>query len=200
MFTAKRSLALAVLIAAACAAPAPPPAPQPVPEQPAPAPAEEKPIAKVRVTASLLNVRKDSSLDSAVIGHARRGDRLDLLSFGDEWDRVRLPDGTAGYVSVLHVIRIGSQSRKGCPADAEFSFVKTPTPSFSDNATAHGIVSVDATVSAKGDVIATKVISNTTGDESLGPIVEREIRQAKFIAPIRNCVAKPFIFTYKRSF
>lgn len=157
-------------------------------------------MAKVRVTAATLNVRKDAALGSEVIGHARRGDRLDLLSFGDEWDRVRLSDGTIGYVSVLHVIRIGSQARKGCPADAEFSFVKTPTPSFSDSPTAHGIVTVDATVNAKGDVVATKLIANTTGDESLAAIVEREIRQAKFVAPIRNCVAKPFIFTYKRSF
>ena len=154
----------------------------------------------MRVTASVLNVRKDESLSSAVIGHARRGDRVDLLSFGDEWDRVRLVDGTVGYVSVLYVIREGSQARKGCPADAEFSFVKTPMPSFSDQATAHGEVTVDATVDPRGNVTATKVVSNTTGEAALGAMAEAEIRQAKFIAPIRNCVPKPFIFTYKRTF
>jgi len=195
----KRSFALVLLIAAACAAPAPPP-PQPAPEQPPAAPVEEKAIARVRVTATVLNVRKDASLSSEVIAHAKKGDRLDLLSFGDEWDRIRLADGTIGYVSVLHVIREGSRARKGCPADAEFSFAKTPTPSFSDSPTAHGIVTVDATVNPKGDVIATKVVTNTTGDESLGALAEREIRQAKFVAPIRNCVPKTFIFTYKRSF
>lgn len=194
----KRFVLAACLIAAACAAPPPPP-PQAVPEQPAPA-AEEKAIAKVRVTATTLNVRKDASLTSDVIAQAKKGDRLDLLSFGDEWDRIRLGDGTVGYVSVLHVIREGSKSRKGCPADAEFQFVRTPTPAFSEGNTAHGIVTVEATVNVKGDVTATRVVTNTTGDESLGAMAEREIRQARFIAPIRNCMAKPFIFTYKRSF
>jgi len=175
----------------------PAPAPQPVPEaQPQP----ENAVAKMRVTASVLNVRKDQSLKSDVIGQARKGDRVDLLSYGDEWDRVRLADGTIGYVSVLYVIREGSRSRKGCPADAEFSFAKTPTPSFSDSPMPHGIVTVDANVDARGNVTSTRVVSNTTGDESLGAMAEREIRQAKFIAPIRNCVSKPFIFTYKRSF
>ena len=123
----RRFFVVAALIAAGCAAPTPP-APQPVPEQPVPS--AEKAIAKVRVTATRLNVRKEASLRSEVVGQARQGDRLDLLSFGDEWDRVRLADGTAGYVSVLHVIREGSRAKKGCPADAEFQFARTPTPSF----------------------------------------------------------------------
>ncbi len=194
----RRFFSIVLLIAAACTAPGPPP-PQPAPRE-APPPAEEKAIAKVRVTATTLNVRKDAVLSSEVIAHAKKGDRLDLLSFGDEWDRIRLADGTIGYVSVLHVIRMESRSRRGCPADAEFRFAKTPTPSFSDSSTAHGIVTVDANVDAKGNVTSTHAITNTTGDDSLGLLAEREIRQAKFIAPIRNCVAKPFIFTYKRSF
>ena len=52
----------------------------------------------------------------------------------------------------------------------------------------------------KGNVTSTKVISNTTGDDALPAIAEREIKSAKFSPPIRNCVAKAFIFTYKRSF
>jgi len=55
-------------------------------------------------------------------------------------------------------------------------------------------------VDTRGNVTSAKVVSNTTGDDSLGALAEREIRGAKFTPPIRNCVAKAFIFTYKRSF
>jgi outer membrane biosynthesis protein TonB len=72
-------------------------------------------------------------------------------------------------------------------------------PSFSDSGS-HGVVVVDATVNTSGDVTATKLVSNTTGDEALAFLTEREIKSAKFVAPIRNCVPRAFIFTYTRSF
>jgi hypothetical protein len=46
----------------------------------------------------------------------------------------------------------------------------------------------------------TKVVSNTTGEESLAFLAEREIKGAKFSPPIRNCVPRAFIFTYRRTF
>ena len=189
---------IALVILAACASP-PPPAPvtEPVPQPEAPV--EEKAIGTVRVTATTLNVRREASGSSDVIQQVKKGEKLQLLSISDDWDRVRLASGEIGYVSVLHVIREGTKARKGCPADAEYEFVKTPTPAFSDSG-AHGIVTVDATVDTHGNVTATKIVGNTTGDDALGALTEREIRGATFKPPIRNCVPKVFIFTYKRSF
>jgi TonB family protein len=77
--------------------------------------------------------------------------------------------------------------------------VSTPTPSFSEGG-AHGLVTVEANVDASGRVTATRVVANTTGDEALASTAEREIRGVRFVAPIRNCVARAFIFTYKRAF
>ncbi len=185
-----------VLIFAACAAP-PPPAPAP---QPTEVPGAEKTIGTVKVTATALNVRREAAASSDVIAQVRKGERLALLAAGDEWDRVRLGNGDVGFVSAQHVIREGApRARRGCAPDADYQFVKTPTPSFSDNG-AHGMVTVEANVDTRGTVTGTRVVSNTTGDEALGVLAEREIRVAKFSPPIRNCVAKPFIFTYKRSF
>jgi TonB family protein len=198
-----KRLAAVVLVLAACASPAPPPA-ETVPEpQPVAVPKQEAAIGTVRVTTSVLNVRKDGSLSSAVIAQVKKGDRLALLADDDQWMRVRIADGTTGYVSAPLVKREGvqqSRARKGCPADADYSFAQAPLPSFSDRATAHGIVTVDATVDTKGNVTSTKVISNSTGDETLAFLAEREIQKAKFVAPIRNCAPRPFIFTYTRTF
>jgi SH3 domain-containing protein len=192
----KRFVVVTVILAACAAPPPPAPSPQPTETQ---LPAVKKAIGTVRVTATTLNVRREAAASAEVIGQVRKGERLALLSAGDQWDRVQLANGAIGFVSVDHVLREG-RGRRGCPADADFQFAKTPTPSFSDNGSAHGIVTVDATVDTHGNVTATKIVTNTTGDQSLGVLAEREIRDAKFSPPIRNCVAKAFIFTYKRSF
>ena len=189
----KRIFFVALLLAA-CAAP-PPPAPAPAPQE---APGAERAIGTVRVTATTLNVRREASASSEVVAQVRKGERLALLSAGDQWLRVRLGNGAIGFVSVDLVIREGA--RRGCAADADYQFVKAPTPTFREGGVAHGIVVVDANVDTKGNVTSTKVISNTTGDDALPAIAEREIKSAKFSPPIRNCVAKAFIFTYKRSF
>jgi TonB family protein len=197
----KRLIPIALLLAA-CATPAPPPArPEPEP-QPVAAAKPETVIGTVRVTASVLNVRREGSMAAEVIAQAKKNDRLSLLEDGDQWSRVRLADGTVGYVSAPLVKREGAQARarKGCPADTDYSFAKAPMPSFSDRDSAHGIVTVDATVDVKGNVTSTKIIANSTGDETLAFLAEREIQKAKFVAPIRNCAPRPFIFTYTRTF
>ena len=195
-----KRLIVPLLLLAACAAP-PPPAPAPSPEPAAPAPpSEERVIGTVRVSASTLNVRATANGD--VIAQAKRGEKFALLEDAGDWLRIRRADGTVGWVSSQHVVREGAAARPrraGCPPDSDFSFVKAPKPAFSENS-AHGIVTVEAGVSAKGDVVSTRVVSNTTGDPALGAVVERELREAKFSPPVRNCVAKAFIYTYKRAF
>lgn len=195
----------------ACAAPAPPPvaAPETPPPPPPTAPAAEKVIGTVRVTASALNVRRDASADGEVITQVKKGTTLDVLADDDSWTKVRLASGEVGWVASRFVASgsastgskksSSSKSKSGCPADSDFAFVETPTLAFSDSG-AHGLVIVEATVSAKGNVTATKVISNNTGDESLAFLAQREIKGAKFSPPIRNCVARSFIFTYRRTF
>jgi TonB family protein len=157
-------------------------------------------IGTVRVTAVTLNVRRDASPSSDVVAQVRKGERLALLSDSDDWMRVRLSNGDTGWVSSEYVIREGARPRRpGCPPDSDYRMVRAPTPSFSEGG-AHGLVTVEANVDASGRVTATRVISNATGDEALASTAEREIRDVRFAAPVRNCVAKPFIFTYKRAF
>jgi TonB family protein len=164
-------------------------------------PAPAAPTAVVRVNASTLNVRASASASADIVSHARRGEKLAVLEDAGDWLRVRLGDGTFGWVSAQHVVREGAAARPrhGCPPDSDYSFVKPPKPAFSDSS-AHGIVIVEAGVDAKGDVVSTRIVSNSTGDQSLGALAERELREASFAPPVRNCVAKAFVFTYKRSF
>jgi len=197
-------LAVALLVVFRCAAPAPPPAPAPAPPPAAeaPPPFEERVIGTVKVTASALNVRADASTDAEVLAQVKKGQSLSVLREDESWVKVRLADGSTGWVASRFVSR-GETTKKtkkgGCPPDSDYAFTETPLPAFSDSG-AHGIVVVEANVNTKGAVTATKVVSNSTGDEALAFLTQREIQAAKFSPPIRNCVPRAFIFTYRRTF
>jgi uncharacterized protein YgiM (DUF1202 family) len=157
----------------------------------------------VKVTASALNVRSEAATTADVIAQVKRGDRLTLLEANESWMKVRLATGQTGWASSRFLQREGekvvSRKKGSCQPDSDFAFAQTPTPNLSDSA-AHGLIVIDATVDPKGNVISTKIVQNTTGDQALGFLTDREIKSAKFIAPVRNCAAKTFIFTYRRTF
>ena len=189
-----------------CAAP-PPPAPVAEPAA-APAPVvqpEEKVIGTVRVTASALNVRAEASTEANVLAQVKKGQALDVLREDESWVKVRLAGGETGWVAARFVssgkatTKQAKTRKGGCPPDSDYAFTETPTLAFSDSG-AHGLVVVEATVNAKGTVTATKLVSNATGDEALAFLAEREIKGARFSPPIRGCVARAFIFTYRRTF
>ena len=178
----------------------------PVP-RPAPPPVTEQVIGMVAVKASALNVRTEPSTDAEILQQAKRGEALSVLVDDDGWLKVRLKNGVTGWVSGAHVTRaedVGNsrpttKRKSGCPDDSDFAFTKTPTLAFSE-IRKPGLIVVDAYVNTKGVVTSTKVISNTTGDESLAFLAEREIKSAEFTPPIRNCVPRAFIYSYKRTF
>jgi TonB family protein len=202
------SVVTALLFVCSCAAP-PPPAPVVAPESlepPPAAPAEEIVSGTVRVTASALNVRREPSPDGEVIAQVKKGTALGVLKSDESWMKVRLADGSTGWVAERFVAREGASQKKratakrgSCPADSDFAFLETPTVAFAEGG-AHGLVIVEATVNAKGTVTATKVVSNATGDEALAFLAAREIQSAKFSPPIRDCGPRAFVYTYRKMF
>lgn len=156
------------------------------------------------MTASALNVRRTASTDAEVIVQVKKGTALAVLARDESWTRVRLAGGETGWVASRFLSdgaapKRASSRRSGCAADSDFAFVETPTLAFSDSG-AHGLVVIEANVNTKGTVTATKVMSNSTGDDALAFLAEREIRSATFSPPIRSCVPRAFIFTYRRTF
>ena len=194
--------AVSLLIVCACAAPPPPVAAPETPPPPPPQAAVDKVIGTVRVTASALNVRAEATTEGEVIAQVKKGASLDVLAEDDNWTKVKLAGGEVGWVASRfvtggNVATATAKKKSGCESD--FAFIETPTLSFSDRARP-GMVVVEASVNTKGVVTKTKVVSNTTGEESLAFLAEREIKGAKFSPPIRNCVPRAFVFTYRRTF
>lgn len=200
--------ALAAVLAGCGSVPAPPPVTAPV----APPVVTGQITHTVHVTASALNVRREPSSEAEAIAQVRRGAELGVLSGGasgedESWVRVRLGDGTEGWVAARFVAEgefavanaRQREKKSGCPADSDYAFLNAPTPSFSDRG-AHGLVVVEANVNAKGRVTSTRLISNATSDEALAFLAEKEVKEATFSPPIRDCQSRAFIFTYRRTF
>jgi hypothetical protein len=192
-------LAAALVLLASCRAttpPAPEPAPTPVATpapEPAPGPVAEK--VEVTVTARSLNVRSAPGTDAAVVGKARRGDRLEVIGERGEWLEVRAAASLAGWVHGRYVRR-----ETACPPDrAGGEVLESPPLSFSDVAS-HGTVVVEASVSAAGEVTATKLVRNDTGDPALAELAAHEVRQMRFAPPVRRCFPVPFVYVYSRTF
>ena len=133
-----------VLVMAACSSSTPPPAPSAEPAaaaEEAPSP-EPPPVGVVRVTATTLNVRRQPSTTADVLQKVNKGERLTLLSVGNDWMQVQLANGSRGWVSSDFVTRDDAapkraartpKRRDGCAPDSDYRFTKAPVPSFSDS-------------------------------------------------------------------
>lgn len=174
------------------------PPPKPETSAPTPSPAAEKSIGSVRVKAATLNVRQGPSAGDSVLATARRGQKLELLGSDQAWSRVRLADGSVGWVSSKHVSRI-TAGAPGCLPARNFSFIQAPQMSFYDGGP-KGIVMVEASVDASGKVTSTKVTANSTGDASLAQKAATEIATARFSPPVTDCKPRAFIYIYRRGF
>lgn len=171
--------------------------PKPETSAPTPSPASEKSIGSVRVKAATLNVRQGPSAGDSVVATARRGQKLELLGSDQAWSRVRLADGSVGWVSAKHVSPV--TAAPGCLPARNFSFIQAPPLSFSDGGP-KGIVTVEASVDASGKVTSTKVTANSTGEASLGQKAATEIATARFNPPVTDCKPRAFIYIYRRGF
>src|SRR5205085_2244445 len=135
---------LSFLVWAACAST--PPVSAPPPPEPATAavskPVEEPVIGAARVVTNTLNVRGAPSLEGEILTQIKRNDRLAILQSGDDWIRIRLADGTVGWVSrplvAIDGATVTKPRKSGCPVDSDFHFAKSPTPAFSDSSR-HGL-------------------------------------------------------------
>ncbi|MFN2237965.1 MAG: SH3 domain-containing protein [Thermoanaerobaculia bacterium] len=156
--------------------------------------APETPIGMARVTATSLNVRSGPSTSDAIVASVRRNQRVTLLSRNGAWARIRVASGEPGWVAARYL-----REEKGCSPDRDFEVVEAAPLTFSDSG-AKGSVIVEATVGGDGVVDSTKIISNETGDGALAELAALEVSKMRFRAPVRNCVERKFIYTYRRTF
>jgi hypothetical protein len=156
--------------------------------------APDVPIGTARVTATRLNIRSGPSTSESIVSSVRRNQRVTLLSRSGEWARIRAASGELGWVAARYL-----REDQGCSPDRDFEVIESAPLTFSDSG-GKGSVIVEATVGSDGVVDETRIISNQTDDEALAELAVLEVTRMRFKAPVRNCVERKFIYTYRRTF
>ena len=65
---------------------------------------------------------------------------------------------------------------------------------------AKGEIYIEADVNTDGDVVATRIITNTTGSEALAAQNAAALRQAKFYPIVQSGERKPFKYYHRVSY
>ncbi len=191
-------VAVALLVACESGGPSTAPAPEasaaPEPTPLASISAEPVPAATVTVTSKTLTVRETPSTKGVkTTTTLKRGQQLPVLEERGGWTRLGLPSGGSGWVDARYVSK-----KPPCPADRPASIVGEPVLAI-DTTGPRGRVVVEADVDEGGTVRSTRVISNS-GAAELGPKAESELKRMRFSAPVKECRARRFIYTYTRTF
>lgn len=168
------------------------PAPEPPSKTTTPPPATD---AVLTVTSRVLNLREEASAKSAALGRLKKGEKVVLVEERGGWVRVKLPDSRIGWVDARYV-RKGAEP---CLPDRQPSVLSDPLFRMSTEGP-HGRVVVEGEVGTDGSVKRTRVVSNASGSADLSARAESELKQMKFVAPVKSCRVQPFTYTYARNF
>ena len=150
------------------------------------------PLAIRYVTGPELPVRQQANDAAPVLVTYQNGERVSVLAEQGDWVEVRVGDGS-GWAKKEHVGEAAESA--ALEDDLSVRFQKTP-PSVT-NLTAKGELYIEADVNTDGDVVTTRVLSNTTGSEVLAAQNEAALRQAKFYPIVKGGERQPFKYYHR---
>jgi hypothetical protein len=161
-----KHLPLLLLFAAACAN-----------EQPAvTATMDTRPAIRVMyVGAPELTVREQATDNAPVITTYSNGEAISILADKGEWVEVRTGD-RAGWAKKADLTT--AEGKTQAEDNPEPKFRKMPLPVSAPSA--HGEIYIEADVNTDGDVVSTRIITNTTGSASLASQNEAALKTGKF--------------------
>ncbi|HUP47665.1 MAG TPA: SH3 domain-containing protein [Thermoanaerobaculia bacterium] len=151
-----------------------------------------EPIAMRYVTGPKLPVHVRADEGAEVVITYQRGERVSILAEQGDWVEVRIGDGS-GWARREHV---GSAAEAGQDTDQSAVRFERP-PANIISMTASGEIYIEADVNTDGDVVSTRIITNTTGNEALALHNEAALRQAKFYPIVRAGERQPFKYYYR---
>ena len=150
------------------------------------------PIATYYVTGPELPVYERADETSPVIITYQSGESVPVLAQKGDWTEIRTGD-RSGWVKSSSL----GTSREAAVLDDNTvaRFVKAPTSV--TNLTAKGEVYIEADVNTDGDVVNTRIISNTTGSQELAQQNAAALRTAKFYPIVKNGERQVFKYYHR---
>lgn len=179
----KRIAFLPLLVVCFCA--------QEVPPEPGTVDTRE-PVGVWYVGAPELPVHEQPNETSPVMATYQNGEAISVLTQKGEWAEVRSGDGS-GWAKMADLTT--AQAKEAYEEDPTPRFRVMPLPVSAPGA--HGEVYIEADVNSDGDVISTRIITNTTGIPALASQNEQALKSAKFHPIIRKNQRTPFKYYHR---
>jgi uncharacterized protein YgiM (DUF1202 family) len=172
--------ALAALLLAACA-----------PEAPDTAAVDTRePIAVEYVRAPELEIHTRASDSSPIVTKYKNGESVSVLAKRDGWAEIRMPD-RSGWVHNADLAD-AAQAKEAEAGSSAVRFKVPAEPVTEPNA--HGEMTLEADVNGDGEVVAVRVIRNTTGSRSLEMKNIASLQRARFYPVVRHGRRTPFTY------
>jgi uncharacterized protein YgiM (DUF1202 family) len=154
-----------------------------------------EPIRIEYVGAPELPVRERPDDSAPVIITYQSGESVSILAEQGEWVEIRTGD-QAGWVRKADLATAEEQA--AAEEDPQVRFRIMPLPVSAPGAT--GEVYIEADVNTEGEVVATRIITNTTGSAALAAQNEAALRSARFHPIIQKNERKPFKYYHRVSY
>ncbi len=132
-------------------------------------------IAVMYVGAPELTVREQPNDNGDIITTYSNGEAISILADKGEWVEVRTGD-RAGWAKKADLTT--AEGKTQAEENPEPKFRTMPVPVSAPSA--RGEIYIEADVNTDGDVIATRLIANTTGSTALAAQNEGALKKAKF--------------------
>ena len=132
-------------------------------------------IGVMYVGAPELQVREQASDSAPVITTYSNGEAISILTDKGEWVEVRTGD-RAGWAKKADLTT--AEGKTQAEENPEPRFRKMPLPVSAPSA--RGEIYIEADVNTDGDVVSTRIITNTTGSASLASQNEAALKAGKF--------------------
>ena len=151
-----------------------------------------EPVAIKYVGAPQLPVREKPEDTAAVIATYQNGEAISILADKGEWVEVRTGDAS-GWARAADLTT----------ALAKAAEEETPTPKFKvmplpvSAPSAKGEIYIEADVNSDGEVISTRIITNTTGSPTLAQQNADALRSGKFHPIVIKNERKPFKYYHR---
>lgn len=152
-------------------------------------------IATLYVGVPELKVHAKPQDGAPVVGTYQSGESVSVLAEQGEWAEIRTGD-TSGWVRRAELAT--AEQKQASDAVPTPKFEKMPMPVTAP--TAKGEIYFEADVNTDGEVVAVKVLHNTTGTESLAAQNGAALRAAKFYPIVVDGERKPFKYYHRVSY
>lgn len=156
---------------------------------------ERVPVGVMYVGAPELAVREQPNDTAAVITTYSNGEAISILVDKGEWVEVRTGD-RSGWAKKADLATAEAKTRAEENPEPKFRVMPIPVSAPS----ARGEIYIEADVNTDGDVVATRLITNTTGSLALASQNEQALKRAKLYPIVVKGERQKFKYYHRVSY